>query len=203
MKLLKKMLICAVFAAATFAVAFVLGNAITMTLGPGTSGIVTIVFTTIVMVIGARVVNTFWAFTIMVTLFTCFAIPTNIFGPPHPLKILIGFATGLSYDLCHLVFRQFSQRFALPISAAVSTAVSILLIYWLMLYFEHPRAEYMAGILKYIAPLYAVLGFVGGLLGNNMFAKYLENLSITRQLQSGNSQSVETTSLNEESGAND
>lgn len=181
--MLKKLLLCAIFAAATFAVAFVLGNAITMTLGPGTSGIVTIVFTTIIMVVGARVIQLPFSFTIMVSLFTLMALPTNIFGPPHPLKVGIGFLTGLAYDILWLLFRLFLGKYALPLSAALATALSIALIYVLMLNLGHPRAEYLAGILLYIIPVYAVLGFVGGWLGNRVYEKYIEGLSVTRQLQ--------------------
>lgn len=179
---IKRFFLTAVFAAATFAASFSLGNAITLALGPGTSGIATIIITTVVVVIGARIIGAIGVFTLMVLLFTALAIPTNMFGPPGPQKLLIGAATGFVYDLLWNLGKR--KRFSLPIAAAIATAVSILLIFWLMVFLNHPRKDYLYSILGYTLPVYAVLGFLGALLGNWIFDRYLSRLSVVKQLQS-------------------
>jgi ABC-type thiamin/hydroxymethylpyrimidine transport system permease subunit len=178
----KRLFLTAVFAAATFAASFALGNAITLTLGPGTSGIATIIVTTVLVVICARLVETPGVFTLIVTLFTVMAIPTNLFGPPGPHKILIGLLTGLTYDLVWNITGR--RRFSLPIAAALATAVSILLIFGLMTYLHHPRADYLKSVLKYIGPMYALFGFLGGVIGNWIYDHSLSRLSVVQQLKS-------------------
>lgn len=178
----KKLFLAAIFAAATFAASFALGNAITLAAGPGTSGIATIMVTTVLVVICARLVETIGLFTLVVTLFTVLAIPTNMFGPPGPHKILIGLITGFVYDLVwNLTGRK---KYSLPTAAAIATAVSILLIFGLMTYLNHPRADYLRSALKWIAPVYAVLGFIGGLIGNWIYDRSLSRLSVVQQLKS-------------------
>lgn len=178
----KRVFLTAVFAAATFAASFALGNAITMAAGPGTSGIATIIITTVLVVICARLVETTGVFTLIVTLFTILAIPTNLFGPPGPHKVLIGLITGLVYDVVWNLGAR--KKFSLPIAAAIATVVSILLIFGLMTYLHYPRADYLKSVLKYIGPMYAVLGFAGGLIGNWIYDRSLSRLSVVQQLKS-------------------
>lgn len=177
---LKKLFLAGVFSAATFAASFVLGNAVTTALGPGTSGIATIIITTILVIIGARIIDTPGALTIMVTIFTVFAIPTNMFGPPGPHKILIGLATGAVYDFFWVIMR--GTKYSLPTAAAISTAVSIVLILYLMVYLNHPRADALKNLIYYIVPLYGFLGFLGAILGNWIYDKSLSRLSMIRDL---------------------
>lgn len=179
---LKKLYLIVVFAVATFAASFVLGNAITLAFGPGTSGVMTILVTTILVVICANIVDKIGTFTLLVTLFTLLAIPTNMFGPPGPQKVVIGLITGLVYDLMWLLTGK--KKYSLPIAAALSTAVSILLIFGLMFYIGHPKADFMKNILKYLIPVYALLGFIGGEIGNRIYNKTLSNLSIIKQFKS-------------------
>ena len=178
----KKIFLTFIFSAATFAASFVLGNAITIAFGPGTSGIATIVVTTILVVICAKLVETRGVFTILVTLFTVLAIPTTMFGPPSPLKILIGFATGFVYDLVWYLIP--SKKFSLPLAAALSTIVSIVLIFFLMSFLSYPKADYLRSILYFVIPLYGTLGFLGGVIGEKIYDKSLANLSLIKQLKS-------------------
>lgn len=181
---LKRAFIATVFAAATFALAFVLGNSITVAFGPGTSGFVSAIFTTILVVVSANIVQRFGVFTLMVTLFTVLAIPTNMFGPPGPHKIIIGLITGLTYDivwygLCSVKF----EKVALPIAAAVATGVSLLLVYQLLVYLGHPKMETLGKIVLWMTPIYAILGLLGGWLGNLIYAR-IKHLSVVKQLES-------------------
>jgi len=178
----KKFFLTAIFAAATFAASFALGNAITIALGPGTSGIVTIIITTILVVICAKLVETPGVFTLVVCLFTIFAIPTNMFGPPGPHKIIIGITTGFAYDfLWNITGRK--KFISLPTAAGIATGLSIVLIFCLMVYLDYPKKDYLQSILKYIIPLYVILGAIGGLIGEWIYERSLSRLSIVKQLK--------------------
>jgi len=177
----KQVVLVAVFAAATFAVSFALGYAVTMSLGPGTSGVFTIVATTVLVVVCARIVPKKGVFTILVTLFTLMAIPTSMFGPPGPHKVIIGLLTGLVYDLTwNLTGRR---RFSLPVAAAMATAASIALIFGLMILLGHPRVSYLRSIMYYIVPLYGALGFLGAWFGNWIYDKRIQGLPMAEQFR--------------------
>jgi len=178
---LRRTIVALAFGAAAFAAAFALGFIITQTAGPGTSGLATIIVTTVLVVVGARIALTKGVFTLMVTLFTILAIPTNLFGPAGIHKVGVGFLTGVVYDLVWLA--SGNRRFSIPIAAAISTTVSILAIWQLMVVLEHPRAEWMGSVLMFIAPLYAVLGFLGGWFGNWVFDNRFKNNERVRQIQ--------------------
>jgi len=184
---MKRLFLTAVFAAATFAASFAGGIVITTSIAPGMSGIVTILLTTILAVIGALVVDTLGVFVVLVTLFTLFAWPTTMFGPPGPQKILIGLVTGLTYDLCWRLFSYWrllrDRKLALPIAASAATAVAIVLIAVLLTYLNHPRKDLVVSILKWLIPLYAALGFVGAWYGQRLYYKTISKLSIVDQLK--------------------
>jgi hypothetical protein len=172
----KRTLAALFFGVATFAISFVLGNGITMAFGPGTSGLLTIVITTILVVCAARITELAGVFTLMVTLFTFLAIPTNLFGPAGPQKVLIGLATGLTYDIVWEAFKR--NKWSLPFAAALSTAVSIVLIWRLMVFLDHPKAEYLAKYIYYMIPAYGILGFLGAMCGNWVYDKYFSQRKI-------------------------
>jgi hypothetical protein len=169
---LQRFLVASAFAAAAFAAAFALGSLITFTLGPGTSGLATIIITTVLVVLGAKITGMPGVFTLMVTIFTALAIPTSLFGPPGIPKVAIGIATGIVYDIVWWIAVQLHlRRHALPVAAAAATAVSIVLIFFLMVWLGHPRADWMRKFIYYIAPFYAALGYFGGLLGESIYKK--------------------------------
>ena len=178
---LKHYFICGVFSAATFAISFLLGGAITASLGPGTSGIVTIVITTILVIICARIVELPGAMILVVTLYTLFAIPTTMFGPPGLPKVIIGFLTGLIYDFVITIGKR--KKWSYPIAAFFATAISIILIFYLLVILDHPRADYLRNILYYAIPLYVVLGFIGAIFGNWLYDKNLLKLDIIKSLK--------------------
>lgn len=179
--------VACVFAAATFAASFVLGSGITLAFGPGTSGVATIIITTTLIVIGANIVDRRYYFTLTVTLFTVLAIPTTMFGPPGVHKILIGLVTGITYDFVWALCDRMSRlkRVALPLAAALSTAVSITLIYGLMLlvFPEHKGLGTLQKYLPYFILVYGVLGFLGALLGNWIYSTSISKLSALRILR--------------------
>lgn len=175
------------FAAATFAASFVMGSGLTLAFGPGTSGIATIIVTTVLIVIGANIVEKRLYFTLTVTLFTVLAIPTSMFGPPGIHKIMIGLLTGLTYDLLWAAFIRVKplRRVALPLAAAGATAVSILLIFALMrvAFPDHKGLETLGKYLHYFIVVYAILGFLGASLGNWIYNARLSKLSALQILK--------------------
>lgn len=178
---MKRFFVAIVFAVTIFAVTFALGAAVTAALGPGTSGILTIIITTILIIIAAELVQARGVFTVVVTLFSILAIPTSIFGPPVIAKIGIGFVTGLAYDLVWELCGRRPRGFI--VAAAVATAVSILSIFVVMTWVNHPRLDFMRKAIWYLIPLYAALGGVGAWLGHSVVWKRLERAGFVKQLQ--------------------
>lgn len=177
----KRLFLAGVFSAATYAACFAIGNAITLAAGPGTSGVFTVLLTTILVVICARIVETRGVFVVLVGLFTLLAWPTNMFGPPGPQKIAIGLLTGLVYDLVWNITGR--RKYSLHLAAAFATAFSIALICGLLFALDHPKKEYLLGILKFIIPIYAVLGAIGAAIGNWIYDKSLSRLAIIKQVK--------------------
>lgn len=177
----KKLSVALAFGVATFVVSFVLGSGITSVLGPGTSGLVTIIFTTVVVITGARIVESPGVFLIMVLTFAGLAIPTTQFGPPGVQKLLVGVATGVVYDLVWVAFKR--SRLGSGFAAAASTMTSLFTIYRLLVYVGHPRAEYLEKMLPYALPTYGVLGFIGAMIGEWIYRNHLSDLSAVRQLR--------------------
>lgn len=177
----KDLVTCGVFAAVTFAASFTLGGAITAAFGTGMSGIVTIIVTTVIVVVGARIVDKFGAMVVMVTVFSVLAIPTTMFGPPGPHKIIIGLVTGIVYDLVISVFRRSNWGYRLAGGAAALLA--IFAIWALLLALNMPGADKIGRVIQYIAPLYFVLGVIGGHLGVWLFDGSLRRLAVVRHLR--------------------
>lgn len=177
----KRLLIALCFGVATFAVSFILGSGITMALGPGTSGLVTIIFTTIIVINGARIVEAPGVFSVMTLTFATLAIPTTQFGPPGVAKVLVAIVTGIVYDLTWLLLGR--TRLASGLAAAISTMTSLVAIFLLLVFLGHPRADYLRGILPYALPVYGALGFVGAMIGEWVYRNHLSSLASVRQLK--------------------
>jgi len=173
--------ICGVVGVVTFAVSFLLGGAITAVAGPGTSGIVTIVVTTMLVIIGAKIVNRFGAVTLMVTVFSVVAIPTTMFGPPGPQKVLIGITTGIVYDLTISVLQR--RKIGYIMAGGLSSLYAILAIFTVLVWLRLPSAERLRHLLIYFVPVYTLLGGIGGWLGVHVFDRRLSKLAVVRNLQ--------------------
>ncbi len=185
---LKKIFIVSVFSSATFAVSFAFGEAITATFGPGTSGIITIIMTTILVVICGKIVDVLGTFTLLVLIFSILAIPTTIFGPPGPQKIFIGLGTGIIYDILWYILDKNPfeklKRISPAISASGATGFSIFLMLELLKWLNYPKKEILE---KWFVPfliIYSALGFFGGYLGNWIYENHLKDINIIKQLKS-------------------
>jgi len=182
----KDFVVIGVFAALTFAASFVLGSAITATAGPGMSGIATIIVTTIVVVCGAKIIDRFGAVWLMVVLYSFFAIPTTMLGPPGPHKLLVGLLTGVAYDGVIFLLRRGSWAYRL--AGGTGAAVAILAIWGLFAVFSPPgwdkAADKIHKLAAFIVPFYFLLGVVGGHLGDWLYNKSLKDLAVVQNLNS-------------------
>ena len=178
---LTDVVLCGVFAALTFAAAFTLGGAITAAFGPGMSGIATIIVTTVVVVVGAKIVDKFGAMVIMVTVFSVLAIPTTMFGPPGFQKIAVGLGTGIVYDI--VISASGRRNWGYTLAGGVGALLAIFEIWGLLALLKLPGADKIGALVAFIAPLYFALGLVGGYLGVWLFSRSLKDLAIVRNLQ--------------------
>jgi len=178
---IKKLIAASFFAAAIFGLAFILGNAITTAFGPGMSGFVSTIFTTLLIIISAKITLSRGIFTFTVTLFTILAIPTNLFGPAGVQKIIIGLITGLSYDIVWELLKR--KKHSLKIAAFVATAISLVLVYFLMKYLNHPKINSLASIIFWAPLVYGALGTIGAIIGESIYEKYLKNSSYVKFIQ--------------------
>lgn len=172
---MKKLLTISFFSAAIFGLAFVLGNAITTAFGPGMSGFISTIFTTLLIVVSAKVTEMRGVFTITITLFTILAIPTSLFGPPGPQKIIIGLLTGLCYDLVWELMGR--SKHSLKVAAFIATALSLILVYFLMTKLDHPKLESLKNIIYWAPFVYGLLGAIGAMLGESIYSKFLKDNS--------------------------
>jgi hypothetical protein len=174
-------------AALTFGVSFLLGSAITSSVGPGMSGIATIIVTTAIVVAGAKIVDRFGVMLLIILLFAAMSIPTTMFGPPGPLKLLVGLATGVFYEITIWVLRRTRLAFAIAGGLGAATAIAAI---WLLLIALHAQgAAKIADAAKYIFVLYFVLGVIGGLFGYMIWERSLKHLAIVRQISGPDSDS--------------
>jgi hypothetical protein len=184
--LLRKTYTILIFAVITWVVTIVFGYPITATLGPGTSGIVTVIITTIIMVVGIRVANNVWAPIGIVTLFSILAIPFPFFGPQGWQKIILGFLVGVIYtfSLTPLPAKRRSvQIWRMTIIAALATCASLWIMFLIMQRFNLPGAEKLKAFVGIGSTVYGVLGGIGAFLGEMIYDRYIKNLSAAKQLQ--------------------
>ncbi|MCD6565381.1 MAG: hypothetical protein J7K53_05515 [Bacteroidales bacterium] len=171
------------FAIVTWVFTLAFGFPITAALGPGTSGLVTTVITTMVVVIGIRIANRPFAAFLIILLFSILSIPFPFFGPIGPHKIILGFVVGLFYELHSLHFLRISSYWRLVIASSVATCVSLWVMYGMMIFFNLTGIEKLRGFVLVGSIVYAFLAAIGAIIGQKIYFKTLKNLKSTRQLE--------------------
>lgn len=166
------------FGALVFVIAFLGGAAITSTLGPGTSGIVTAALTTATVVIAGKLSPRFPTLLTTNMSFAILAIPTTLFGPFGFAKILFGIITGLLYE----IIVGFTKRSNIGywIAGASSAFISVYLIFYGTILFNETPSAKLASYLHYFALVYAVLGAFGAWFGLFMFEKINKHPSVVK-----------------------
>lgn len=113
-------------AAALFAVNFIVGASLSWASGlAGLSGLVTGITVGFTFYIASRLTETFGTVTLLWTLYSLFAIPTPLMGPPVPQKVLIGFAAGLVYDVVLQLCRRKPCAYYLAFIAYITTLTAL------------------------------------------------------------------------------
>ena len=176
----KSLVIGVVFGALVFVVAFLGGFAITSAFGPGTSGVITATLTSALVVVAGQLAPRFPTLLTTNLIFAALAIPTSLFGPFGPLKILFGLGTGLIYELCVTVLRR--SRISYIVAAGLSAFVSVYLIYYGSSTIVGKVPTNLEKYLHYFAFVYAALGALGGYLGIYLFRR-LQNHAVVKRLQ--------------------
>lgn len=166
--------------AAALVVAFVLGAALNLSVGPAFGGILNAFATGFVFGIAVAGVKKWYAPIVVWLVFALLAWPTITMGPPGPHKIPIGLASGilLSILLALPIFRAKYVWIRYFIAGAIMSAFMTYLILLAMLYLNlRPEsAEKLQQALPYILPLFAVLGGSGFAVGYRVFERKLTRL---------------------------
>ena len=177
----RSLVVGTVFGALVFVVAFVGGFAITAAFGPGTSGVITATSTSALVVLAGHLAARFPTLLTANFVFAALAIPTSLFGPFGPLKILFGIGTGLIYEGIVALMQRSDKSFI--ISAGASAFVSVYLIFFGSSILIGVVSPTLQKYLHIFALVYGVLGALGGVLGNYLFRR-IENTPTVKNLDS-------------------
>lgn len=175
------------FGAAVFVVAFIGGAGITAAFGPGTSGIITALFTTTLVVLSCLFAPRFPTLLTANLVFALLAIPTTLFGPFGAAKLLFGLSTGLIYEACRWKLFPNRPNLGLMIGAALSAFASVYLIFYGTSILGGSPSATLAKYLHYFAAIYSLLGVGGAWLAIKLNEK-LKNHPTVKRLQSESAQ---------------
>ena len=167
-----------------FAVAVLAANEIVeAAFSDGISLFVTPLVTAALIFLGANVVATTGYFVLALTFFSVLSVPYTAYGEPGASKILIGFGTGLAFEIVWSGLRSIAgsmgdekrskkllERLSSPLAGAIGTSIWILLVYQRRVLFFPGDTESFRRILIIIVPIMAILGGIGGLLGDSLYA---------------------------------
>jgi|GEM_PF-3249061 len=170
--------------AVSFLVAFVLGTALNLATGtPLTGGLANAVLTAAALTTGVCAMPTFGTGTFLWLVFAFLSIPTMTMGPPGPHKLLVGALGGLLWDVSLYVCR--GRKWAFPLAATVMTGAIVVLTFGTLVVFGLPGADKLAKALPFLLVVYLPLGWLGGWLGEHIYATRL------RKLLAGNSSQMD------------
>lgn len=178
---LKDYILAAMFAALTFALAFLLGAGIILASGiPATGGIANIFVAVFILIIALKMVPKFAFGTLTLGLVFFFAIPTVIGGPPGMYKVVNGVLIGFTADFILLVGKR--TKIAHIVAGSVGAVVSIVSIYVAMLLMGLPGVDRLASLVWPLSALQAVLGAVAAWLAVTLFDRRLSHLASVRRI---------------------
>lgn len=180
---IKHFVMAGVFAAVTFAVAFILGSGIILATGiPATGGIANIFAAVLIAIIGVKLVPKFGFATLTIGLLFTLAIPTIIGGPPGVYKTINGILIGLTADIVLLIGRR--SQLAHIIAGSLAAVVSIVSIYIALVILNLPGVEKLKPLLFPLSILQAVTGAAGAYTGLVIFNRRLIKINAVKRLMS-------------------
>ena len=179
----KDLVVCALFGALGFALAFILGSGVIAATGiPATGGLLNIFITAVIVFIGINALQEkFGSGMLICAVLSILAVPTIIIGPPGIGKIIIGILFGLTFDIVLFLFKKTKFRFA--ISGASGVIVAFYLMYLMFVLLDLPEASKMQSLLAPLTAIYALLGASGSYIGFLIYDKKLKNKPFVKQMQ--------------------
>ena len=179
----KHFVLAGIFAAVTFAVAFMLGTGIIVATGiPATGGIANIFAAVLIVIIGVKLAPRFGFATLTIGLLFTIAIPTIIGGPPGIYKVINGILIGLTADI--VLFFGKRTYISHIVAGSLAAVVSIVSIYYAMLILGLPAVEKLKPLLLPLSILQAITGAAGAYVGQRIFDKRLVKIEAVKRLMS-------------------
>ncbi len=178
---LKHSSVAGLFGALAFALAYVIGMALTLATGiPIASAAVNGIIVSFVMVLGAKIIDRHGAFTLMTLVYSVLAVPTVLLGPPGPQKIVIGLGMGIVFDL--IVFATKKQSWGYVVGSVLFIATGVLLVLYSMILLGMPGVERLKQALIVIIVISSLPASIGAFLGIRVFHNKFKHLSFVRNL---------------------
>ncbi len=169
------------FGALAFALAYIIGMALTLATGiPIASAAVNGIIVCFVMVLGAKIINKHGAFTLMAFVYSVLAIPVFLLGPPGPHKIIIGLGMGILYDLIIFVTKKQSWGYILGSILFIASGVTLVLLSMILL--GLPGVERLKEVFVVLILVSSLPASLGAFLGIKVFHKKFENLTFVKNM---------------------
>lgn len=178
----KELVVCALFGASMFIIAFVLGQALVAITGiPMIGGIMHALIEALLLVIGVSIIRKFGSATLIFLIAGILSTPTASAGPPGLYKIIFVLAIGVLFDIIITLIGR--KKIGYIIAAAVSFSASIPIMYTLLVYLNLPVAEKLQSAMFLFMLVYAALAAIGAYLGLWLYDKKLKNKAFVRQMR--------------------
>jgi len=173
-------------AAICFVLAWVLGTAVNAATGiPLTGGILNGLILGVVLTIALKVVDKFWAATILWLIFGILAIPSTTLGPPGIYKIPVALIVGFVWDISILFFKRMDkENLGYVIGGASMSITSMLGVLGFMILLGLPGVEKLQSLILYLLIFYAILGAISVYLGIILYQRKIQYLDSIQHFKS-------------------
>ena len=170
------------FGALAFALAYIIGMALTLATGiPIASAAANGIVVCFIMVLGTKIIDKHGAFTLMTLVYSVLAIPTLLLGPPGPHKIIIGLGMGIVFDLIILITKKQSWGYILGSIVFIASGVSLVL--YSMVLLGLPGIERLKQAFVILILVSSLPASIGAFLGIKVFHEKFEKFSLVKDLQ--------------------
>ena len=171
----KSLILCGIAGATLFGINFIPAQLLTG-LGAGAAvgaiwGGLTAPF---IMASVALITGRIGAITITYMVYSVFAIPTFVMGPPHPYKPLLALLAGISYDLAMTLVGGVRPR-GLFVGFTVFTAVSLFIYLEAFRILNLPGLEKLQASIYYFGIAFLALGYLGTTIALGVYKKLKDN----------------------------
>jgi hypothetical protein len=173
---IKQYMFLGAMGAISFVLAWVLGSAVNVATGtPLMGGILNGLIVGVVLTIALKVVEKFWAATILWLIFGILAIPTITLGPPGIYKIIVGLVVGFVWDIILWISKRSNAGYI--IGGASMSITSMLGVLAFMILLGLPGLEKLQSIIAYLLVFYAILGAISVYIGILIYQRKIQYLA--------------------------